>query len=302
MGSASTSYEACSVYIAHEYFNADWTPFYFADVAAELAEAKLGFIGTAHLIDQIDIVNLTAEQQALLAAVDDPVLRQGLRDFIVNQQFRRDIFVKGALPLSVPESRALWSEQRFTLTTLRADVPLKATGALGEADLQAEVYVPILDALAAGPVTMRELIATKSIADLGWARITQALAVLVGIGHVQPCLPAADEAKRTQRTRAFNAAVMKRAEGSADLQFLASPVTGGGVAADRIQQLFLAGLAKKGGDPVAHAWSVLAAQGQALLKDGQPLNGAESNLTELRQRFQAFAEKRLPVLKQLGVA
>lgn len=289
-------------YLAHEYFNADWTPFYFADVAAELAEAKLGFVCSTHLLDQIDAVNMTSEQQTLLAGIDDPVRRQGLRDYMVNQQFRRDIFVKGAVPLSPLEAQALWSEQRFALTTARVDVPLKAAGALGEANLQEEVYAPILDALAAGPITFRQLTASKPIADLGWSRITQALSILVGTGHLQPCLPAADEAKRAQRTRAFNAAVMKRADHSADLQFLASPVTGGGVLVDRIQQLFLSGLALKGVDPVEHVWARLSTQGQSLLKDGQPLHGAEANLAELRLRLVAFTEKRLPVLKQLGVA
>jgi SAM-dependent methyltransferase len=289
-------------YLAHEYFNADWTPFYFADVAVELAEAKLSFVCSAHLLDHIDAVNLTSEQQTLLAGIDDPVRRQGLRDFIVNQQFRRDIFVKGALPLSVPESRTLWSEQRFALSTARSEVPLKAAGALGEASLQPEVYEPILDALAAGALGFRQLTAIPAIADLGWARITQALAVLVGMGHLQPCLPSAEETKRAHRTKAFNAALVKRAEYSADLQFLASPVTGGGVTVDRIQQLFLAGLAQKGGDPVAHAWAALSAQGQSLLKEGQPLQGADANLAELRLRFDIFSEKRLPVLKQLGIA
>jgi SAM-dependent methyltransferase len=289
-------------YLAHEYFNADWTPFYFADVAAELAEAKLNFVCSANLLDQIDAVNLTGEQQTLLAGIDDPVRRQGLRDYMVNQQFRRDVFVKGAVPLSGLDARAAWNEQRFALSTRRVDVPLKAAGALGEADLQAAVYEPILDALASGPRSFRELTAIKEIADLGWARITQALAVLVGAGHLQPCLPTADESKRAQRTRAFNAAVVKRAEASADLQFLASPVTGGGVAVNRMEQLFLGGLAVKGGDPVAHTWAVLSSQSQSLLKDGQPLEGEEANLAELRQRFAEFIEKRLPVLKQLGVA
>ncbi len=289
-------------YLAHEYFNADWTPFYFADVAAELAEAKLNFVCSAHLLDQIDALNLSNEQQALLAKIDDPVRRQGLRDYIINQQFRRDIFAKGPLPLSITEAQALWSEHRFALSTHRADVPLTAAGALGEGSLQAEVYTPILDALAAGPATFNELTANKIVADLGWSRITQALAVLVGAGHVQPCLPAANEAKRAQRTRAFNTAVLDRAKFSADLQFLASPVTGGGVAVDRIQQLFLAGMTQKGVDPVDHVWAVLSSQGQALLKDKKPLDGPEANKAELRQRFIDFSEKRLPVLKQLGVA
>lgn len=289
-------------YLAHEYFNADWTPFYFADVAAELAEAKLSFACSAHLLDHIDAVNLTLDQQALIADCDDPVRRQGLRDYIINQQFRRDIFVKGAVPLSTPDSRARWSAQRFALSTKRSDIPMKATGPLGEADLQVEVYEPILDALASGPKTFRELTEVKSIADLGWARITQALAVLVGTGHVQPCLSAAGEEERSQLTKVFNRAVMKRAVASADLQFLASPVTGGGIAVDRISQLFLAALTMEDLDPVAHAWTVLTSQGQSLIKDNVLLEGPEANLTELRARFAEFSEKRLPVLNQLGIA
>lgn len=288
-------------YLAHEYFNADWTPFYFADVAAELAEAKLSFVGSAHLIDQIDAVNLTAEQQTLIAAVDDPVRRQGLRDFIVNQQFRRDIFVKGAVPSSALDSRAAWTEQRFALTTLRGDVPLKAMGALGEADLQPAVYEPILDALSSGPLSFGDLTSTKVIGDLGWARITQALAVLVGTNHLQPCPPAHQQSEAAQRTRSFNDAAVKRAEGSADLQFLASPVTGGGVPVNRIEQLFLGGVALDNVEPVDHAWNVLSSQGHFLIKDGQPLQGAEANLAELRLRFANFSEQRLPVLKRLGV-
>ncbi len=168
---------------------------------------------------------------------------------MINQQFRRDIFIKGGpvLPPAAAQERLL--DQRFALSVPRADVSLKLQTLVGEVDLQAEVYVPLLDKLAAGPATIRQMTADKAIADLGWARLRQALTVLVGADHVQPCLPAQDEAKRAQRTKAFNAAVMRRAEWSNDLQFLASPVTGGGVVVDRFEQMFLAALGQKGVDP-----------------------------------------------------
>ncbi len=206
-------------YLAHEYMNADWTPFYFADVTRELAEAKLSFLCSAHLLDAVDAINLTADQQVLLNAVQDPVRRQGLRDYLINQQFRRDIFIKGGpvLPPAAAQERLL--DQRFALSVPRADVSLKLQTLVGEVDLQAEVYVPLLDKLAAGPATIRQMTADKAIADLGWARLRQALTVLVGADRVQPCLPAQDEAKRAQRTKAFNAAVMRRADWSNDLQF-----------------------------------------------------------------------------------
>jgi hypothetical protein len=34
-------------YLVHEYLHDKWTPFYFADIARELADAKLSFAGSA---------------------------------------------------------------------------------------------------------------------------------------------------------------------------------------------------------------------------------------------------------------
>ncbi|MFD0464070.1 class I SAM-dependent methyltransferase [Microvirga aerilata] len=51
-------------YVAHEYFNRDLTPFYFMDVAQELAEAKLTWVGPANALDTLDEINLTQEQRS----------------------------------------------------------------------------------------------------------------------------------------------------------------------------------------------------------------------------------------------
>ncbi|HEV8036589.1 class I SAM-dependent methyltransferase [Yoonia sp.] len=289
-------------YLAHEYFNRDWTPFYFGDVVAELSEAKLTFVGSANLLDHIDAVNLSEEQQKLLAESGDPIRREGLRDYMINQQFRRDVFIKGVLSHSVMSAREAWLEMRFALSTLRADVPLTVTGARGEANLQADVYGPILDAFAQGPVSVRQALSDQKIADLGWAKLMQALAVLVGSGHLQPCLSSKEEGKRRERTKAFNMAVCNRAKSSADLSFLASPVTGGGIQVDRFQQLFLLARAQKESDPATFVWNILKAQDQRLIRDGKPLDSPDDNIAELKERLSVFDEKRLPVLKQLGIA
>ena len=34
-------------YLVHEYLHEKWTPFYFADIVREMAEAKLSFAGSA---------------------------------------------------------------------------------------------------------------------------------------------------------------------------------------------------------------------------------------------------------------
>jgi len=288
-------------YLAHEYFNKDWTPFYHSDVVSDLAEAKVSFVGSAALLEQFDFINLNAAQQQVLADTSDPLLKETVRDYMVNRQFRRDVFVKGAVGLSPVEAQNVWLDQRFVLSTTRADVPLAVKVAIGEARLQSNVYEPILDHLAGGPRTLRQLLADQQIAKLGRDRIHQALAILVGADHLQPALDEAGDHSRSESTKAFNAAVMNRAEFSADLNFLASPVTGGGVGVNRIEQLFLRARDQGRADPIQFVWSVLSGQNQRLIKDGRGLESPEENLAELRSRYDVFMTKRVPVLKHLGI-
>ncbi|WAJ29952.1 methyltransferase regulatory domain-containing protein [Antarcticirhabdus aurantiaca] len=292
-------------YLAHEYFNDAWSLFYHSDVAADLSAAKLTFLGSAALLEGVDGINLTEEQRTILAETQDPTQREVLKDYMFNQQFRRDVFVKGPLPVPPRIAREAWLAQRFALSTPRPDVTLTVRGALGDANLQADVYNPIIEALADGPKTLQALVADKAIDALGSARIIEALTVLIGAGHVQPCLPTKDEGKRAKSTRAFNAAVCERARDNADLSYLASPVTGGGITVDRIQQLFLLAIsqnAKQPDDWAKFAWTALSTAGQRMVKDGKTLATPEENVAELAARASTFAEKTLPVLKSLQVA
>lgn len=292
-------------YLAHEYLNDTWTLFYHSDVAAELAAAKLSFVGSAALLEQVDAINFTPDQKAMMDSVQHPVLRETLRDYMVNQQFRRDIFAKGTTPLSFLGSREIWGDLRFALSVPRTAASMKVNGALGEADLHAAVYAPLLDVLAEGPIAVRQLVADKRLADLGWSRLQEALIILVGSGQAHPCLPARDEGKRARSTKAFNRAVVRRARDNADLAFLASPVTGSGITVSRFAQLFL--LAAEEGHKTPDAWArfahdILAAQGQRIVKDGAPLQTAEENLGELTEQANAFALGQLPVLRTLLIA
>jgi ubiquinone/menaquinone biosynthesis C-methylase UbiE len=287
-------------YLAHEYFNQDWQPQYFAEVARELDEAKLAFAASANPADHVDQVNLTADAQRVLAEIGDPLFRETVRDYFLNQQFRKDMFVKGSVRLAPQEQAEMLLATRFALTAPRALIPLKATFAVGEVTLQEETYVPVLDALAKGPAMLSQLLAMDSVRDVGLARLVQAVTVLAATGHVAPCLPVEGEDDRRDRTQGFNAAVIDQARFSDQLAFLASPVTGGGTAVTRFDQLFLSAT-RQGVDPAEAVWQVLAAQNQRLVKDGKAIEGVADNLAELRARAETFMTQTLPVLKQLGI-
>lgn len=288
-------------YLAHEYLNEAWTLLYHTEVSQEFSEAKLSYMASGHMLDHLDSINLTPDQLKLLSETTDRALRETLRDFIVNQQFRRDLFVKGSLAMPMHEVRARWLESRFALTTWRADVSLKVNGSLGEATLQAAIYDPVLDALATGPKTFSELLGATDRSDTDFARLREVLVALVGAGHVQPCLEAKNQSKRAVRTKIFNTALMERAVSSSDLLHLASPVTGGGVMVSRFAQVFLLARQRKHPNPVQLAWDGLVSQNQLIVKDGQPLKTASENVAHLEGLYQDFL-KQLPLLEQLGIA
>lgn len=123
-------------YLAHEYFNQNWQPMPFARTAALLAAAKLDFACSADLLTHIDALQLTPVQQALLNKIPDPQLRQTVRDFCVNQQFRKDYWVKGSRPLSPAERMEALGEQQFILVFPSDTVPNTTTTPLGGARLQ----------------------------------------------------------------------------------------------------------------------------------------------------------------------
>lgn len=287
-----------SNYLAHEYLNESWKLFYHSDVVQELYEAKLSFLVSSNLLDGIDAINLTDDQKALLAETKDPSLRETVRDFIVNQQFRRDIFVKGATSLSPMALQRQWLDRRFVLSERRADVPMVVRGALGEGGLQAQIYDPLLEALAQGPKTVEQLLEATG---LPMSRLQEALLVLTGNNVLQPCLEAAGDAARASRTKAFNTVVMEEAQSAATLPALASPITGGGVFVSRFPLLFLLA-AERDVQPVQFAWDTLRAHQQSILRDGKGLETPEENVAAIQALYDTFLEKQLPALRQLGIA
>ena len=213
---------------------------------------------------------------------------------------------KGARKLSALEQVEALRAQRILLVQPRAEVSLKVTGALGEATLQEAVYGPILDQLAHHkPLSLAQLEQTLQPSGIGFAQIKEAVMVLASAGVVLAAQDDAATAKAKKHTERLNTHLMMKARSSNELNYLASPVTGGGVTVPRFQQLFL--LAKQQGhkqpqDWARFVWNILAAQSQRLLKDGKTLESAEENLAELTRQASEFAEKRLPILKALQIA
>lgn len=292
-------------YLAHEYFNRDWLPMHFATMTEWLEGAKVSYACSAHYIDHIDALNLSLEQQSFLREIPDPIFRETTRDFVVNQQFRRDYWVKGGRKLGSFEQIEALRKQRVILITYRPDMVFKVTGALGEADMSEMVYAPIVDLLAdyqAKSLGQIELL----IKDKGitFAQIVQAVMVLTGAGYLASVQDEFAINRARRQTDSLNAYLCQKARCSNEIGYLVSPVTGGGFNVNRFQQLFLLSIAQGAKQPAEWAqyvWQTIAAHGEKLVKDGKVLDTAEENLGELIIRAERFLERHLPILKALQI-
>ncbi len=292
-------------YLAHEYFNRDWLPMPFSKVAQWLEPAKVSFAGSADYLLHLNNVNFTQDQEALLKEIPAPMFRETVRDFILNQQFRRDYWVKGPRKLNVIEQRQAYREQKVMLAVDRGSVSLKVHGAVGEATMQEAVYGPILDLLADyKPKTLAQLEDSLKAQDITLAQIVQAVLVLSSSASLESVQDDLTISKARKQTDKLNAWLMNKSRSSGEVSFLASPVSGSGIYVDRFQQLFLLAVSGGAEQPVEwakFAWTEVQAQGSKLLKDGETLETPEENLAELTTQAEEFATKRLPVLKALQV-
>ncbi len=197
-------------YAAHEYFNPDWHPMHFHQVAAEMAEAGLEFAAPAVLSQQVDAAILPPATRELLRGVDDPVLRETLRDFAVNRSFRWDLYTRGAPQASAQQQAQFRLDRTWLLATARSETresPLSD----GAADyVDGATALRLLDALAEGPATARELACRPELAPLGADFIVDALMLLENEAQVHPALPAALRESARESVQRFNAAVMRR--------------------------------------------------------------------------------------------
>jgi SAM-dependent methyltransferase len=292
-------------YLAHEYFNRDWHPMHFASMAQWLEPAKVQYACSAHYLDHVEVLNLTAEQQAFLKEIPDPLFAQTVRDFMVNQAFRRDYWVKGVRKISALEQSEQVRLQRVVLTTPRADVSLKITGALGEASMSEAIYNPVLDYLADHKVrTLGQIEQALKEHKLIFAQIMQVVMVLAGVGHLAPVQDDGVISKARKATDKINAHLMVKSRISGDVKYLASPVTGGGLGVGRFPQLFMHLILQGHKQPAqwpALAWEIIKVQGQKLLKDGKPLETDEDNLAELTELAKVFVDKQWPMFKALQI-
>ena len=292
-------------YLAHEYFNRDWEPMHFASVAGWLESAKMSYACSAHYLDDFESINVSPQQQEFLNSIPDKKLRESTKDFMTNQVFRRDYWVKGPRKLSRLEQQESLRAIKIASLKPRSDMGLTLKDGTRKIDLNKDVYNPILDLLAERTsISLGELEEELHSPNVSLSQIVQAAMLLSDCGHVSTVGEVDAGASTREKADALNSYLLKKSRSSGDIIYLASPVTAGGVNLNRPSQLFLAAYRSGENTPeklARNVWQVLLDQGERLVEDGKTLETEAENIVALSKQASLFLAERLPILKSLQI-
>lgn len=292
-------------YIAHEYLNLDWDLMYFSDVAEISQAAKLDFATTANPLESLESLIGSEKIRNFLNKFDNPIIREQLKDYFTNRQFRRDLFVRGIRRITVSETYDKILAMHYVLTAPADKVPLKFSSEFGEFALSEEVYRPLLEYLQEDNFRPKNLLEYQRRSKLDSKSLFEAIIIFVSSNYVLPCQSDAAVELVKKSCDKLNAHICERSNFGGEFNFLASPLTGCGIALNQLQQIFLAqyksGLTSS--DELAGGvWNVLARQGRAMILQGKTLKTPEENINFLSDLAKEFLSKNIPILKALLLA
>ncbi|MGI3899881.1 MAG: class I SAM-dependent methyltransferase [Janthinobacterium lividum] len=286
--------EADPAYLSHEYLGAAARALAVDEVHRPLAALGLRYAASSTIAENIDALAVPPGVAELLAATEDPTLRETLRDLGTNRSFRRDLFRRGTgSPAAAAEAL---QAATFALAVPASEVGFSFDGPLGPLTGHPHLYAPLVDRLAAGPAAFAELLGLPVFAASGRAALVEALALLVHGGRVFPLMrPMADP----DAAHRFNRTIVEHADRAAFYGHLASPVSRSGVAVEDLELLLLAARSRSGERLDARAATRLVDRLRQSRLDPHPYGAMSAE--DVAKASSSFTAGLWPVLSALNV-
>ncbi|MGQ0529871.1 MAG: methyltransferase regulatory domain-containing protein, partial [Panacagrimonas sp.] len=292
-------------YLVQEYNNQFWQPVFVSRMMDDLAAVKLSYLGTATLPEAFDNA-LPEVIRAWVNQSSGTILKEQMRDYALNQSFRRDLYVKGhKRPWASVHHQAL-RQVRLVANPAQATPeegkPWQIKGGTVELNGSASFYSGLWTRLSSAGdtgLTAGELM--DSHADPAQKNgVMQALAMMTHAGWTLPLMSDPEAHKRN--ARAVNTALAQAALMGAPYRFACLPRAGTATAVNDTEWMLLSfDLAKKPeGVWLDEMKAVLTKLGRNLVKDGQVVTDATTIDAMLAPSITAYQAGKRTLIKRLG--
>lgn len=293
-------------YLVQEYNNQFWQPVFVTQMMDEMAVVKLDYLGTATLPEAYDGV-LPAAVQTLLQQQPTAAIKEQVRDYAINQTFRRDLYVKGQNRPWTAAMNEMLRDTRFVANPLikrpETGQSFNIKGGSVELNGDASFYGGLIDLLSNDGKgrTVGELIDSQATQALRNS-VVQAMSMMLHAGYVQLLQPTSAHNRKAQ-INATKALAEAACEG-APYKYAPTPAVGGAQTLSDTEWVMLR--EHLHGKP-SREWAELIFDnlqrlGRALAKNGQAVTDEQEQKNMLDGAIKDFTVSKLPFFQSVGGA
>lgn len=295
-------------YLLHEYFNANWDCFTLHQVADLMSEVKCQFIGSINNNQYMNHIHLNPSSLEQVSSQPNILEAESWRDVLVNNTFRRDLYVKGGRRLSQREIVDRLKNYRFVMTVNVDKFGSKLYSENDGREFSQDLFDPIRDVLAKQdyrPKSFQELLDVTDLDKYNWSNILQIVLFKIENSQLHVCASHEVSNELITQSRNLNTALLKELDYNIANVYLACPTTGSGLVLDFAYawtlRVWLEDINANDQVVFQHIWQCLQANNRLLMdKNGNQLSGEQATYEFLKDTIQE-AHKLLPIWKQLGV-
>jgi SAM-dependent methyltransferase len=201
-------------YLPHELMSGNWDPLCVTDVRATMRAVGLEPVGSARLMENFDSFVLGQAARKSLLAISDRDARELARDFLINQSFRRDVYIRDGRVLDEDGRRSRLLAVVFALSRPANMVEYASKTPAGHLRYDNAAARTIVAALAHGVRSLADICAESA---LGPDDILANALVLSATGAIRPV------ERHHLPVKKLNEAIGRRFGGPEEIPFLALP-------------------------------------------------------------------------------
>lgn len=294
-------------YVVHEYFHAHWRSMYFGDVARELHEHDLHFVGQLPLYLNYRDLTIPPALMELFKLIEDRLVFEGLKDYVVNEYFRRDLYVKGEVGRSQAHTHAYFESQRFGSLVMGDSFAREVRLPHHTLAYVGPIFDHLIKELSKRSSTVAELSALPELAPFGPQKIRDAIRNLTLNGEVTAMRETAPHTSSPARSLYrvpldFNRVILEQPLVSRTPFIFASPVAGTGITMTLLDAISMR-LATQVAPEMRADWirSLIAHDPLDLKIAGTRVTDPEEQSKVLLSELEKFYVQKVPRLVRLGI-
>lgn len=301
-------------YIIHEYFNEHWYPFYVTDIANRMGKSGLSFVASATLQRNILDLNLNEAQRKLVQPITDIVKREQYKDYLLDEQFRRDIFVRSTPTVTPRDPMKLSGMLDLRVSSLRTEdeIEREVKVPAGTVRFKREFDDKLIKRLTKGAPTMRELLTDPDLlTDRQPVGVAQVVHLLLAVRQAWPFVTdlfpvptdiATNTTRKFEIPSQFNRVIINQRIGGGNVRTLACSVAGTGLPLSMLEACILDAIAAVGiAGAVDYADKELERRKRLLVLNNVTVERGPAQTKVLQEELEVFLAKKLARFVHLDI-